>query len=92
LRYQRWINIGTTRLLLHASIPNNIGFSSSNFYSWMKKIHTIRMMKIILYTKRTISRSLGRPKNLLPFEVQNMIRKGKSKHVICHNSHTSSNH
>jgi hypothetical protein len=35
----------------------------------MKTIHMVKMMKIIVYTKRIISESLGRPKNLLPFEV-----------------------
>jgi hypothetical protein len=47
----------------------------------------IKMMRIIVYTKRIIGGSLGEPKNLLPFEVQNAIKEGKSKHVICHNSH-----
>jgi hypothetical protein len=33
----------------------------------------VRMMKIIVFTKRTMSRSFGKPKNLFPLEVQNVI-------------------
>jgi hypothetical protein len=36
----------------------------------MKEIHMVKMMKIIVCTKRTISGSLGKPKNLLPLEVE----------------------
>jgi hypothetical protein len=50
----------------------------------MKEIHMVRMMKIIVYTKRTINELLGRPKNLLPLKVRNAIKEGKSKRVICH--------
>jgi hypothetical protein len=39
----------------------------------MKKINMIRIMKIIVYTKRIISRFFGRPKNLFPFKVQSAI-------------------
>jgi hypothetical protein len=45
-----------------------------NYYSRTRKIHTIKTMKIIVYTKRTINGSLDRSKNLLPLEVQNVIR------------------
>jgi hypothetical protein len=46
----------------------------------------VKTIKIIVYTKRTINRSLGRSKNLLPLEAQNMIKEGRSKLVICHNN------
>jgi hypothetical protein len=45
----------------------------------MREIHTIKIMKIIVYTKRTINELLGKPKNLLPLEVQSVIREGRSK-------------
>jgi hypothetical protein len=45
-----------------------------NYYSRRKQIHMIRTMRIIVYTKRTISGLLDRPKNLLPLKVQNMIK------------------
>jgi hypothetical protein len=61
LRYQRWTNTITTRLLLHAYIFDNIGLSNKNYYLWMKKIHTIRMMRIIVCTKRTINGSKPLP-------------------------------
>jgi hypothetical protein len=35
----------------------------------MKEIHTIRMMKIMVYTRRIINGSFGKPKNLFPFKV-----------------------
>jgi hypothetical protein len=47
----------------------------------------VKMMRIVVYTKRTINGSLGRPKNLLHLKVQNAIKEGKSKHAICHNNH-----
>jgi len=36
----------------------------------------VRTMKIIVYTRRTINGSLGKPKNLSPLKVQNMIKEG----------------
>jgi hypothetical protein len=53
----------------------------------MREIHMVKTMKIIVCIRRIISGSLGKPRNLLPLEVQNAIREGKSKHVICHNDH-----
>jgi hypothetical protein len=53
-----------------------------NYYSWLKEIHKVRTMRIIFYTKRVINGTLGRPKNLLPFKVHNIIKEGRSKHVI----------
>jgi hypothetical protein len=44
----------------------------------MKKIHMVTTMRIIICTKRIVSKSLGIPKNLLPFEVWSTIRKGIS--------------
>jgi len=35
-------------------IFNNIGLNIKNCYLWTKEIHTIKMMKIIVYTKRII--------------------------------------
>jgi len=52
----------------------------------MREIHTIKTMKIIVYTKRTISGSLGKPKNPLPFKVWNVIKEGRFKCVICQNN------
>jgi hypothetical protein len=72
---------------MHAYIPNNIGLNSRNYYSWMREIHMVKTMKIIVCIRRIISGSLGKPRNLLSLEVQNVIREGKSKHVICHNDH-----
>ncbi len=51
-------------------IVHNIGFSNKNGYSWTKKIHMVRTMGIIVSIKRTINKSLGRPKNLFPLKVQ----------------------
>jgi hypothetical protein len=42
----------------------------------MREICMVRMMRIIVYTRRTIGGSLGRPKNLFPFEVWSIIKKG----------------
>jgi hypothetical protein len=53
----------------------------------MREIHMVKTMKIIVCIRRIISGSLGKPRNLLSLEVQNVIREGKSKHVICHNDH-----
>jgi hypothetical protein len=53
----------------------------------MREIYIVRMMIIIVCTKRTMNGSLGRPKNLLPLEVWSRIRKGRSRSVICHNNH-----
>jgi len=50
----------------------------------MKKIHTIKMMGIIVYTRRTISRSIGRRKTLLSLEVWKAICERWPRHVICH--------
>jgi len=72
--------------LLHAYIPNNIGLNNMNYYSWTRKIHMVKTMIIIVSTKRTINKSLNKPKNFLPFEVRNAIEEGRSKCVICHNS------
>jgi hypothetical protein len=46
----------------------------------------VKTIRIIVYTKRIISRSFGRPKNLLPLKVQIVIREGKFEHVIYHNN------
>jgi hypothetical protein len=54
---------------LHAYILYIIKHNNKNDYSWMRKIHKIGMMKIIVCANRTISRLLDKPKNLLSFEV-----------------------
>jgi hypothetical protein len=36
----------------------------------MRKIHMVRMMGIIVSTRRTINRSLGSPTNLFSLKVQ----------------------
>jgi hypothetical protein len=46
----------------------------------------VRTMRIIVYIRKTISGSLGKPKNLLPLKVWNVIKEGRSTHVICHNN------
>jgi hypothetical protein len=53
----------------------------------MKEIHTVKMMRIIGCTRRTFKGLFGKPKNLLPLEVQNTILKGRSGCVICDNIH-----
>jgi hypothetical protein len=65
-RYQRWTSTRTTRWLLQDYIPNNIRLNNRNYYLWTKKIHMVKTMKIILYTKRAVNGLPGRPKNLLP--------------------------
>jgi hypothetical protein len=67
-------------------MPIFLIINNMNYYSWMKKIHMVRMMIIIVCTWKTINGSLGKPKNLLPLKVQNAIREGKSGHVICHSN------
>jgi hypothetical protein len=52
-----------------------------------REIHMVKMMRIIVYIRKTMNRSFGRPKNLLPFKVRNAIREGKSEHIICHTNH-----
>jgi hypothetical protein len=49
-------------------IVHNIGFNSKNGYSWMREIHMVKMMGIIVSIGRIINRSLGRPKNLFSFK------------------------
>jgi hypothetical protein len=85
-KYQRWTSTKTIRHLMHAYIFYNIGLSSKNCYSWTREIHMVRTMRIIVCTRRTINRSLGKPKNLLPFKVQSVIKEGRSRSVICHYS------
>jgi hypothetical protein len=53
----------------------------------MRKIHTVKMMIIIVYNKRTMNWLLGKPKNLLPLKVQSVIREGRSRHIVYHNNH-----
>jgi hypothetical protein len=48
---------------------HNIGFNKRNSYSWMKKIHMVWTMGIIVNARRIIIRSFGRPKNLFSLEV-----------------------
>jgi hypothetical protein len=42
---------------------------SNNCYSSMRKFHMVKTMIIILYTKRIINESLGKPKNLFPLKM-----------------------
>ncbi len=65
LRYQRWTSIITTRPLLHAYIPNNSRLNSRNCYLWMREIHMVKTMRIILCIRRTINESLN-PKTSSP--------------------------
>jgi hypothetical protein len=74
----------------HAYIPNNIRLNNMNCYLWTREIHTVRKMKIIVYTKRIINKSLGRPKNLLHLKVWSAIRQGICRCAICHNTYKSS--
>jgi hypothetical protein len=51
-----------TRLIFY-----NIGLSIKNCYLWMREIHMVKMMKIIVYTKRIIDappNSLLNPKRV----------------------------
>ncbi len=73
---QRLQIIKTRRWLLHAYILDNIGFNNRNGYTWMKEIHMVKMMGIIVYPRRTINMSLGKPKNLFTFEVWKAIYEG----------------
>ncbi len=82
-KYQRQQLTKIRRQLLNVYIIHNIGFNNKNNYLWMKKIHIVRMMGIILNAKRTINRSLGRPKNLFSFKVRQAICEGRSECVIC---------
>ncbi len=50
----------------------------------------VTTMRIIVCTKRIVSKSLGKPKNLLPFEMWSAIKKGRSRSVIFHNNCQSS--
>jgi hypothetical protein len=47
----------------------------------------VKTTRIIVYTRKTISGSFGKPKNLLPLKVQSVIKEGRSGHVICQNNH-----
>jgi hypothetical protein len=40
--------------------------SNKNAYSWTKGIHTVMEMRIIVSTRRTISKPFGRPKTSSP--------------------------
>jgi hypothetical protein len=53
-----WELTGTGGQLLLVYIVHFIGFSNRNGYLWMKEIHTIRTMGIVVSAKRTISKSL----------------------------------
>jgi len=37
----------------------------------------VRMMELIVCTTKTINRLFGRPKNLLPLEMQSVIKEGR---------------
>jgi hypothetical protein len=79
----------TRRWLLHAYILDNIGFNSGKSYMRMKEIPMVKMMGIIVYPRRTINGSLGKPKNLFTLEVWKAIYEGWPKCVICHIHHKS---
>jgi hypothetical protein len=68
--------IKTRRWLLHAYTFDNIGFNSKNSYTWMKKIHMVKTMGIIVYLWRTTNRPLGKPKNLFTLKVWKAIYEG----------------
>jgi hypothetical protein len=51
-------------------IVHNIGLNNKNYYSWMREIHIVKTMGIIINTKKTIDKSLGKPQNLFSFEVR----------------------
>jgi hypothetical protein len=69
---------------LHVYIVHNIKFNIWNGYSWTRKIHKIKTMGIIVIGKKTISRLLGRPKNLFTLKVWYAICEGWFRRVICH--------
>jgi hypothetical protein len=71
---------------LHAYILENIGLKNNNYYSWTREVHKVMMMRIIVCTKRTISKSFGKPKNLLALKVWNATKEGRSGCVICHDN------
>jgi hypothetical protein len=58
---------------VHAYIFHNIGFSSRNSNFWMKEIHMVKTMGIIIYAMRKISKSFGKPKNLFFLKVWKAI-------------------
>ncbi len=88
-KYQRQQIIKTRGRLLQAYIFYIIRHNSRNGYSWTREIHTIRMMGINVYANSTISRLLGRPKNLFSFKVRQAICGGRLKRVICDICHKS---